>query len=409
MLAAHRAAALAHRRPPEAYHRAARRSWSRIWRASSSMPPDEIERAPRLPAVRVVRAGPGGDRSHRGAVSSSSPSTQTCSRTHRSRSMPVREYPNGTAAAHVLGYIGKINADELKARPNDGYASRRRDRQGRHRAQVRDRAARHAGRRQGARSTTRDRSPTCAPCASRCPVTTCSSASTSTRSRSPQESLQQGIDGASSTVSSDTGRLQHAEGWRGRRARCPHRPGGVDGVRADLRSQHVRRRWLRRLLPRPEHAAHRPSDQRPYAPGSTFKLFSSIAMLKYGIRPADETFYDNGVLRVRQRAGQALQREQGGVRLRRPPASAHGVERRVLLQRRATSSGTSTTATRAATTADVAPGGYGMQDTARLFGFDAATGVELPGDSARADPRPRVQQGAQQEELRRQRLHLAAG
>lgn len=35
-----------------------------------------------------------------------------------------RRYPNGTAAADMLGYIGPINADELKSHANEGYESR---------------------------------------------------------------------------------------------------------------------------------------------------------------------------------------------------------------------------------------------------------------------------------------------
>ncbi|MGE5329760.1 MAG: penicillin-binding protein 2 [Deltaproteobacteria bacterium] len=34
---------------------------------------------------------------------------------------PVREYPNGLTAAHIIGYIGKINEKELKARKDKGY------------------------------------------------------------------------------------------------------------------------------------------------------------------------------------------------------------------------------------------------------------------------------------------------
>lgn len=34
---------------------------------------------------------------------------------------PIREYPNTLAAAHVIGYIGKINQKELKSRKDKGY------------------------------------------------------------------------------------------------------------------------------------------------------------------------------------------------------------------------------------------------------------------------------------------------
>ncbi|HEX2050328.1 MAG TPA: penicillin-binding protein 2 [Actinomycetota bacterium] len=35
--------------------------------------------------------------------------------------LPVREYPQGELAAHVLGYVGEINADELKSKDFKGY------------------------------------------------------------------------------------------------------------------------------------------------------------------------------------------------------------------------------------------------------------------------------------------------
>lgn len=34
---------------------------------------------------------------------------------------PVREYPNGSIAAHIIGYIGKINDKELKENKDEGY------------------------------------------------------------------------------------------------------------------------------------------------------------------------------------------------------------------------------------------------------------------------------------------------
>ncbi len=34
----------------------------------------------------------------------------------------IREYPNGRLAAHVLGYVGKINADELEVLKDEGYS-----------------------------------------------------------------------------------------------------------------------------------------------------------------------------------------------------------------------------------------------------------------------------------------------
>src|SRR5207247_1957480 len=36
---------------------------------------------------------------------------------------PVRQYPYGTLAAHVLGYLGEINEQELQGRRSEGYES----------------------------------------------------------------------------------------------------------------------------------------------------------------------------------------------------------------------------------------------------------------------------------------------
>ena len=35
--------------------------------------------------------------------------------------MPVRTYPQGFSAAHVLGFIGKVSAEDLAARPGQRY------------------------------------------------------------------------------------------------------------------------------------------------------------------------------------------------------------------------------------------------------------------------------------------------
>ena len=85
----------------------------------------------------------------------------------------------------------------------------------------------------------------------------------------------------------------------------------------------------------------------PYAPGSTFKLFSAMATLKYGIRTADETYSTRVVsssattstCATRARRGTAPSTSRGRSRSPATPSSTTP----------ATSSGTST-ATKAATT-----------------------------------------------------------
>ncbi len=90
---------------------------------------------------------------------STSPSTATDFPECRVDPTTERRYPQDFQAADIVGYLGQINADELKS-------TRRRVRVDRHhredrcRGDVRVRAARQAGRGQGARSTTRAASST---------------------------------------------------------------------------------------------------------------------------------------------------------------------------------------------------------------------------------------------------------
>jgi len=39
----------------------------------------------------------------------------------KAEAVPIRSYPNGSLGSHLLGYVGEINADELKTHANDGY------------------------------------------------------------------------------------------------------------------------------------------------------------------------------------------------------------------------------------------------------------------------------------------------
>ena len=123
-----------------------------------------------------------------------------------------------------------------------------------------------------------------------------------------------------------------------------------------------------------------------------------MATLKYGIRTADETYLRRRVLRVRERPA-AVQRAEGEVRMRRPAARAHGVERRLLLQRgqrvleRLPRRGRRR---RAPTHAR----GYGIQDVARAFGFGAPTGISLGGDQSGRIPDLAFRQELQQEQRR---------
>ena len=101
-----------------------------------------------------------------------------------------------------------------------------------------------------------------------------------------------------------------------------------------------------------------------------------------------------------------MQRAEGEVRKRRPAARAHRVERRLLLQRRATSSGTST-ATRAATTRPRTR----VATASRTWHGRSVSGHPPASASAvtsrAGSPISRSAQDVQQERRRSHRSHLA--
>ncbi|HEX5587428.1 MAG TPA: hypothetical protein VFZ17_08980, partial [Acidimicrobiia bacterium] len=126
-------------------------------------------------------------------------------------STPVRKYSYGTTAAHVLGYLGKINADELKARPKSGYQL--------------DDVIGKAGIELTYEDVLRG-----TPGIDTVQVDNRGQVTSETTTKAPKagddvqlsidldaeaiaaESLQQGIDGASSLVSPDTGNYYHPKG-----------------------------------------------------------------------------------------------------------------------------------------------------------------------------------------------------
>ena len=154
--------------------------------------------------------------------------------------------------------------------------------------------------------------------------------------------------------------------------------------------------------------------------GSTFKL---VHVDRHAAEPScSPTGADDTVVRDTRRLLHAsATTEQRATRARRCyghvdlPGALDGVERRVLLHGRATSSGTLPRRGQAAGTATSpatdprrpAPGGNAIQHTARTYGFGEPTGLGL-GDQAGRDPRPRVPGDAQHEQHRHTRSGAAA-
>ena len=125
------------------------------------------------------------------------------------------------------------------------------------------------------------------------------------------------------------------------------------------------------------------ATQGVYAPGSTFKLVTSLAMTKYGIRSVGEYFTDNGSVRARRH--RVPQRGRRGVRAGEPPAGAHRLERHVLLHgRRRVLARRGRAATPSA--------GSASRREARELGFGAATGYRARRGRRVASPIPKWKQ-----------------
>ena len=345
-------------------------------------------------------------------------------RASSSSSSYVRVYPRRRPqlAAHVVGYVGRISAEEYAARKVDGYAnddmigkagveklfeSELRGVPERERVQVNNRglAIDSAGDPRGAS-----------------PVTTCSSPSTSTRSASPRSRCSRASTAPAATGSPRTaGAVVVLDARTGAVVALASNPTFdpnrfADGTAPD--------EWLD-----PHGALTRSSTARsgPYAPGSTFKMITAVAQLQgpVPIRPADETYYDEGCFKFGNNEMRCNATDQatgkpvanGSVDL---AARAHGVERRLLLRRRQRvlerllqpadpagrerdQGGGEHAVARAGRRSRRAPVGYGIQKQAFAFGFGKATGVGLSGDQARPHPDPVVQRRPQQDLDRRDR------
>ena len=291
----------------------------------------------------------------------------------------LRVYPQGQFAAHVVGYTGQIDAQEYAARRNKGYAV--------------DDTIGKTGIEQTFESTLRGK-----PELKKVRVDNRGVKIGETVVRRAQsgddvqlsidvdaqivasDSLQQGMDGARQLIDPDHGGYYKATG------------GAV--VVLDARSGEVRA-----LVSAPSFDPNAlvmggapseyfdPNGDLPlidralngYAPGSTFKLFSSIATLKYGIRTADETYDDEGcfVFGNDQELCNARKESNGYVNLPRALTVSsdtffYNVGNEFWNVYR----------DEGQDTAPTHPRGNGLQETARAFGFGAPTGIALGGDQS---------------------------
>jgi penicillin-binding protein 2 len=291
----------------------------------------------------------------------------------------LRVYPQGEYAAHVVGYTGQIDAQEYATRRNKGYAAE--DTIGK------------TGVEQTFESTLRGK-----PELKQVRVDNRGVKVDETVLRRARpgndiqlsididaqvaaaQSLQQGMEGARQLIDPDHGGFYDATG------------GAV--VVLDARSGEVRA-----LVSAPSFDPNAlvmggappeyfdPNGELPlidralngYAPGSTFKLFTSIATLKYGIRTADETYNDEGcfVFGNDQELCNARKEAYGYVDLPRAltvSSDTYFYNAGNEFWNVYRDEGQDSTPIHAR--------GNGLQETARAFGFGAPTGIALSGDQS---------------------------
>ncbi|MFN8025910.1 MAG: penicillin-binding protein 2 [Acidimicrobiia bacterium] len=293
----------------------------------------------------------------------------------------VRQYtPEGVAAANLLGYTGAINADELKARAGEGYATD--DRIGK------------TGIEQVFESELRG-----TPGVDKVQVDSRGRATSTITEKKPEsghdlqltidanvqkiaaESLQQGMEGARTLVDPDNGRFYPATG------------GAVivlDARTGSLVAMASGPSWdpndfingaPQKYFDDPNHPLLDRSLS-PYAPGSTFKLISSIAGLESGVITPETSVYDDGCIELgNQKFCNARKESYGYVNLPHALTVSSDIYYyslgNDLWRKYYTKTEFGGEGGDAATSHPV---GYAIQNTARDYGMDQPTGVALPGD-----------------------------
>jgi penicillin-binding protein 2 len=289
----------------------------------------------------------------------------------------VRDYPRGALAAHVLGYVGEISADQLEELGDDGY--RPGDAIGRagvERAYERD--LRGPPRRETVEVDPRGRVVGKPIEVERGSVGNDVYLTIDANwQQAAEESLLQGIEEARSlqnenvratgyeTLKAPAGAVVALDVTDGSVVAMASYPSYdpalfVDGIsQVEWTDLNENPEWHQPLVNR--------ATQGQYAPGSTFKLVSSIAATRYGVRSHDEWIEDDGVVHLRDRDW----RNAGSVALGD-----------VDLQRAITRSSDVYFYTIGDEFWQIwkdgdTERGLGLQTTARELGFGAPTGIEL--------------------------------
>jgi penicillin-binding protein 2 len=295
----------------------------------------------------------------------------------------TRTYPNQDLAAHLIGYVAAINKDELKIHKGEGYGQS--DQIGKQGVeQLFESELRGVPRTRKLEVDSRGRfvqvlSDSPAQAGHDVQLTLDLGVQTIA-----EQSLQQGMDGARGLHSTTGGNLKADAGAvvvlnasdGSVVAMASNPPYSVskftNGIPADE---------FKTLT---DPAQHYPlinrATQGLYAPGSTFKLFTSIAALEDGIVTPDFSFLDKGYVefgdKEKLRFNNAQRAAHGYVNLTRALTVSsdvffYNVGFRYWLANQADEEST-----------DLNRKLYGIQRAARTFGFGSATGVGLP-DEAR--------------------------
>ena len=295
----------------------------------------------------------------------------------------VRVYPYGVAAAQVLGYTGGINAAELAVHRSDGYSTH--DTIGK------------TGVEQTFESELRgvpglEKIEVKADLTQSEPIVVRKAQAGHDvqltididTQKSVEESLQQGIDGAKRLVDPDSGSYYRANA--GAVIVLDARTGSLVAMASNptYDPNELTNGTVSKALFDPNGGLpllDRAMNQ--YAPGSTFKTFTSIAMLQSGIRNATDTVDDEGCFEFgnNEKRCNAKKEKYFIVDLRR----ALTVSSDVYFYNVGNAFWNVYNAKGAGREGGDAgtdhPVGYAMQTVARTYGFDEPTGVGLTGDA----------------------------
>jgi penicillin-binding protein 2 len=295
----------------------------------------------------------------------------------RVQKLTVRHYPQGQLGAHLLGYVGEISDDQLESRRDDGYLEGETiGKDGAERAFESD--LRGTPRRERV-----EVDPTGQPVGPALDVEPGTIGNDvfltidANWQAATELALAQGIESA---------RGQQNENMADKRYETLKAPGGAvvamdvtDGSITSMASypnydvsQFVdgisQAEWST-LNDHPDKPLVNRATQGQYSPGSTFKLVTSVAMTRYGIRGANDWINDQGSVRLGK--DERLYRNAGSTRLGR-----------LKLDGAITRSSdvyyyTGGNAFWQVWNSGDTERGLGLQTTAREFGFGATTGIEL--------------------------------